>query len=88
MVNEKISIDHADRVVIPKRAREALGIGPGDTLDMTLHAEALTLRPERHTVALQKERGVWVFRSGVTLSQDQANEALEGMRAKQTSGQD
>jgi len=87
-MNGKISIDQAGRVVIPKRAREALGIGPGDTLDMTFDTEGLTLRPERHAIALQKERGVWVFRSGVTLGQDEANEALELMRAKRTFGQD
>ncbi len=84
----KLSIDQAGRVVIPKRAREALGVGPGDTLDMTFDADGLTLRPERNTVPLQKERGVWVFRSGVTLSQDEANEALDLMRAQRTSGKD
>ena len=83
----KISIDQAGRVVIPKRAREALGIGPGDTLDMTFDAEGLTLRPERHTVSLHKERGVWVFRSGVTLSQEEANAAVDSLRAQRTSEQ-
>ena len=87
-MNGKLSIDHAGRVVIPKRAREALGIGPGDILEMTFDSDGLTLRPERHAIALQKERGVWVFHSGVTLSQDEANEALELMRSKRTSGQD
>jgi AbrB family looped-hinge helix DNA binding protein len=86
-MNGKISIDHAGRVVIPKRAREALGIGPGDTLDMTFDSDGLTLRPERHTIALQKERGVWVFRSGVTLNQEEANAALDRLRAT-ASGQD
>ena len=86
-MNGKISIDLAGRVVIPKRAREALGIGPGDTLDITFDAEGLTLRPERHTVSLQKERGVWVFRAGVTLTQEEANEAIDRMRAQRTSVQ-
>jgi len=87
-MNGKISIDQAGRVVIPKRAREILGIGPGDTLDMTYDAEGLTLRPERHTVSLQKERGVWVFRTGVTLSQEEANETVDLMRSQRISGQD
>ena len=86
-MNGKVSIDHAGRVVIPKRARETLGIGPGDTLDMTFDADGLTLRPERHTVSLQKERGVWVFRTGATLSQEEANEAVDHLRAQRTSGQ-
>ena len=86
-MNGKLSIDQAGRVVIPKRAREALGIEPGDTLDMTFDAEGLTLRPERQTVSLQKGRGVWVFRSGVTLSQNEANEAVDRVRAQRTSGQ-
>lgn len=87
-MNGKISIDQAGRVVIPKRAREALGIVPGDTLDMTVDADGLTLRPERHTVSLQKERGVWVFRSGVVLSQEEANAAVDRIRAERASGQD
>ena len=73
-MNGKLSIDQAGRVVIPKRAREALGIEPGDTLDMTFDAEGLTLRPERHTVSLRMERGVWVYRSGATLSQEDHDE--------------
>ena len=56
-MNGKISIDQAGRVVIPKRARVALGIGPGDTLEITFGSDGLTLRPERHAVSLQKERG-------------------------------
>ena len=87
-MNGKISIDHAGRVVIPKRAREILGIGPGDTLDMTFDAEGLTLRPERHTISLQKERGVWVFRSGAVMTQEEANQAVDLIRAQRISGQD
>lgn len=87
-MNGRLTIDQAGRVVIPKRAREALGIRPGDMLDMTFDSNGLTLRPERHASPLQKERGVWVFRSGVLLGQEEANHALDQMRANRTSGQD
>jgi AbrB family looped-hinge helix DNA binding protein len=86
-MNGKISIDSAGRVVIPKRAREALGIGPGDMLDMTFDSDGLTLRPERQSISLEKERGVWVFRAGIILSQEEANDALDLLRAQRTLGQ-
>lgn len=86
-MSTKISIDQAGRVVIPKRAREALGIAAGDMLEMTFDNEGLTLRPERHSVVLQKERGIWVFGTGVVLTQEEANEAVDAVRSQRNFAQ-
>jgi AbrB family looped-hinge helix DNA binding protein len=84
-MNWKVPIDQAGRVVIPEHAREALGIGPGDELDITFDYIGITLRPVRHTVFLEKERGVRVFGTGVKLSEEDANGAVDFLRAQRTS---
>jgi AbrB family looped-hinge helix DNA binding protein len=61
----KITIDKAGRIVIPKRLREKLQIGPGDTLQLDSEGDRITLRPIRPQATLRKEHGVWVY-SGET----------------------
>ena len=64
----KLTIDKAGRVVLPKILRDELHLSPGDTLELTVDGEQMTLRPHRVTPPLQKERGVWVFRTGEPLT--------------------
>ena len=63
----KIVLDKAGRVVIPKTLREELHLSPGDSLELESQGEQITLRPVRGTGPLQKEDGVWVFRTGLKL---------------------
>jgi AbrB family looped-hinge helix DNA binding protein len=58
-----LTIDKAGRVVIPKATRKALRLEPGDVLEMDRAGEQITLRPLRVTGPLDKEQGVWVFRT-------------------------
>jgi AbrB family looped-hinge helix DNA binding protein len=60
----EITLDKAGRVVLPKAMRDALRVGPGDALRIESEEERLILSPVRERAGLQKERGVWVFRSG------------------------
>ena len=76
----KTTIDKAGRLVLPKPFRDALDLGPGDTVEIALEGETVTLRPHRSAPPLQKERGVWVFRTGEPLTSQQAQEALSTMR--------
>lgn len=64
IMSVRLTIDKAGRVVIPKPVRDRLRLGPGDALDLNSTGEALTLRPVRQKLPLQKERGIWVYRSG------------------------
>ncbi|MCL5745177.1 MAG: AbrB/MazE/SpoVT family DNA-binding domain-containing protein [Acidobacteria bacterium] len=63
-----IPIDKAGRLVLPKSVRDALRIGPGDVLEVETEEDRIILSPVRVHPGLQKEQGVWVFRSGTQVS--------------------
>ena len=77
LVNVRLIIDKAGRVVIPKPLREELHLEPGDTLEMERAGEQITLRPVRGTGPLRKEHGVWVFHTGQPLSASATDEMLQ-----------
>ena len=81
-MNLKVTLDQAGRVVLPKALREEMHLAPGDILDLTVKGDEVTLRPRRGATPLQKERGVWVFRSGKPLSAGETEEALRTIRAQ------
>ncbi len=76
----KSTLDQAGRVVIPKPLREELHLEPGDTLQMESEGDQITLRPLRGALPLQKERGVWVFRTGRPLPASVTDDALQRLR--------
>jgi AbrB family looped-hinge helix DNA binding protein len=76
----KVTLDKAGRVVLPKIVRDELRLSPGDTLELTMEGEQMTLRPQRATSPLQKERGVRVFRSGQKLTAAETRETLRNVR--------
>jgi AbrB family looped-hinge helix DNA binding protein len=80
MMNTRLTIDKAGRVVIPKPLRERLHLEPGDSLEMESAGEQITLRPVRGTGPLTKEHGVWVFHSGQTLRASATDEMLQQIR--------
>ena len=77
----KVTIDQAGRVVLPKKLREDLRLTPGDTLDVSVQGNAITLRPRHHSSPMHKKDGIWVFTSGKPLSQEESDEALRKARA-------
>jgi AbrB family looped-hinge helix DNA binding protein len=81
-VRSKVTLDSAGRVVLPKTLRDELHLSPGDTLDLTVKGDEVTLRPRRGATPLQKERGVWVFRTGEPLSAGETEETLRNIRAQ------
>ena len=76
-MNTRLVIDKAGRIVIPKRLREELQLGAGDTLEMESTGEEIMLRPVRGTGPLTKEHGVWVFHSGQPLPASVTDEILQ-----------
>ena len=76
----KTTVDQAGRVVIPKPLREELHLEPGDALCLESNGEQITLRPVRGAFPLQKERGVWVFRTGRPLPASVTDEHLRRLR--------
>lgn len=81
-MNSKVTLDRAGRVVLPKALRDEMHLSPGDTLDLTVKGDEVTLRPRRVATPLQKERGVWVFRTGKPLTADETEETLRNIRAQ------
>jgi len=76
----RLTLDKAGRVVIPKSVREQLRLEPGDSLAMENVGEAITLRPVRGTGPLVKEHGVWVFYAGQPLPASATDELLQQIR--------
>jgi AbrB family looped-hinge helix DNA binding protein len=64
----KVRIDNAGRVVLPKPLRDELELAGDD------------MRPVRDGVALQKERGVWVYRAGRPLAAATTDKTLRRIR--------
>jgi len=81
-MNSKVTLDRAGRVVLPKALRDEMHLSPGDTLDLTVKGDEVTLRPRRGATPLQKERGVWVFRTGKPVTADETEETLRTIRAQ------
>lgn len=89
IVRESVTIDKAGRVVLPKILRDQLHLSPGDTLDISVEDEQVTLRPRRTEPPLQKERGVWVLRTGEPLTAQETLaelNAIRGQRARRNAG--
>ena len=57
-----LTIDKAGRIVLPKPLREELQLEPGDSLEVNIKGEEITLRPIRGNSPLKKKHGVWCFR--------------------------
>ena len=81
-MNATVSLDKAGRVVLPKALRDELHLAPGDSLDLTVEGEQVTLRPRRTTSPLQKEQGVWVFRMGEPLTAAETHASLRNIRER------
>jgi len=81
-MSSKVTLDRAARVVIPKTLRDELRLAPGDTLYLTVKGDEVILRPRSGSTPLEKERGVWVFRTGEPLTAGETEETLRNIRAE------
>lgn len=84
-----VTLDKGGRPVLPKIIRDELRLAPGDTLELRVEGEHVTLRPQRAAPRLEKERGVWVFRTGDRLTGAEplgTTRNIRGRRVRQTAG--
>lgn len=79
----EVTLDGAGRLVLPKAIRAALHVGPGDVLKIETEDDRLIVSALREQAGMQKERGVWVFRSG-TPANISIPELLEATRDQRT----
>lgn len=61
MSDVMVPIDKAGRVVLPKHVREELAIKPGDRLIISIHGNAVTLRPTHDESGFIKRGRALVF---------------------------
>jgi len=81
-MSDKVTIDQAGRLVLPKRVRDELHLSAGDVLEVTVEDDEVTLRPRRAATPLEKERGIWVLRTGEPLTTADVEEVIQKVRAR------
>ena len=69
-------------MVLPKILSDEMHLAPGDTLDVTVKGDEVTLRPRRGVIPLQKERGIWVLRTGKPFTAGETEAALRAIQAR------
>lgn len=62
MVDGKVTMDGAGRVVLPKPVRDRLRLRAGAELELEVEGESVRLRPVTLRPVLAKEDGWWVHR--------------------------
>ena len=66
-MSDTIQIDHAGRLVLPKRFRERFRLEGGDSLAVQVRGDAIELRPMKAAVRLMRINGVLVISGGEPL---------------------
>lgn len=64
------TIDSVGRIVVPKPLRDALGLTPGSTVDISRYGAGLQLVPAGRTARLIDESGVLVAAGEVAIDDD------------------
>jgi AbrB family looped-hinge helix DNA binding protein len=82
----RIIVDKAGRLVLPKPVRDELQLAPGDALELESSEEQIVLRPVRGTMPLRRKRGVWVFRTGESLSAETVERTIKDLRRERDQG--
>ena len=66
----KTSLDSTGRIVVPKPLRDALGLAPGSTLDISRYGAGLQLVPDGRTARVVDEAGVLVVTGETEIDDD------------------
>jgi AbrB family looped-hinge helix DNA binding protein len=66
----KTSIDSVGRIVVPKVLRDALGLTPGSTVDISRYGGGLQLIPTGRSARLIEESGVLVATGDTRIDDD------------------
>lgn len=85
----KVTIDTSGRLVIPKRIRDQVGIGPNTELELQVRGDVVEMRPVTRAVRLERRGGLVVagpIEDGAVLRQTKVDEAralLRGLRGEE-----
>jgi AbrB family looped-hinge helix DNA binding protein len=80
IMNATITVDKAGRIVLPKPVRDELQLQAGDSLELEISGEEITLRPIRPKIHLRREDGLWVYSVGEPLSAKAVEQTIEAIR--------
>lgn len=76
----KVTVDALGRIVVPKSLRDALGLRPGTTVDVTRYGSGLALLPSGRTAQLVEEDGVLVATGDTTVDDDEVFALIDSGR--------
>lgn len=65
-----VTLDSGGRIVLPKALREALGLAPGSSVDVSRYGAGLQLVPAGRTAELVEEDGALVVTGTTTIDDD------------------
>jgi AbrB family looped-hinge helix DNA binding protein len=80
------TLDRFGRIVIPKRVRDGLGIGPGAVLEIEEQQDRIVLRLREEAPDLVREDGVLVYAGEPVGDLEQAVEAQRSRRGRDVAG--
>ena len=66
----RATIDSVGRIVLPKALRDALGLAPGSTVDISRYGSGLQVVPSGRTARLIREAGVLVATGDTEIDDD------------------
>ena len=66
----KATVDALGRIVVPKQLRDALGLLPGTTVDVSRYGAGLAVVPSGRTARLVESGGVLVAAGETTIDDD------------------
>jgi AbrB family looped-hinge helix DNA binding protein len=66
----KAKVDSVGRILVPKPLREAVGITPGSTVDVSRYGSGVQISPAGRVARLVEEDGVLVATGDATISDE------------------
>lgn len=76
----KSKVDSVGRVVVPKPLRDALGLAPGSTVDISRYGDGLQLVRAGRTARLVEEQGVLVVTGETVIDDDDVFDLIDAGR--------
>lgn len=83
----ELTLDKFGRILIPKKLRKLLGLGPGSRLRVVATRNRITLHPPDSEPVLEEENGVLVFTGELDGDPEQILRAVRGERIRGLGGE-